>query len=95
MTTRHVTGHFYVGQAPQTICFIPDSCVKVGAILELNWAAYQKGNWPFMNLRVNEHGFGGHLFPLEPLQSVLEPQDDLIRKLQGNGIFVTIAAPLK
>lgn len=62
-----VTGSFFEGQIPDTICFVPDSLVKEGLLDE---GLYVVQGWAALNIKAQPFGIGSHMFPnlMKPIE---------------------------
>jgi hypothetical protein len=95
MNTQTITGHICIGEHPNTVCFIPSHCIIQGPIWEINRAAYQKELWPAANLGCNEHGYGGHLFPIIPLEPAPGNHAGFIKRMEKRKNAKLIILPLE
>ena len=71
-------GYLFWGQAPATLCFVPEDCVTFAAEgrIVINERRYFLDGWSVRNMRWNGSDAGGsHVFPVatRPVHNIKEP----------------------
>jgi len=76
-----LAGQFFLGELPNTICFVPTACLAASDVRE----AYIKSGWHRRNVRLNPNSVGGMLLPrLDlPVDAHTEATDEFLRRARA------------